>query len=206
MTSEISVLLADDHHVITDALSAFLEMNTSLKVQTASDLEEAKRKIRNESFDIALVDYRMPGVVNSTFVTQLHDEDPSLRVVAFSGQISDATALEIVQAGAKGYIPKSMPASAIPSVLELILAGEIFLPASVHSFERKRQQTIVNVSRLEGEIIKLLALGAVNKEIARDLSLSETNVKMHVRNIFKKLEVRNRTEAALKAKQFNLAP
>lgn len=206
MTSEISVLIADDHNVITDALSSFLELNTTLKVQTASNLDEAKAKIRNETFDIALVDFRMPGVSNSTFITQLHDEDPSIRVVVFSGQISDATALELVKAGAKGYVPKSMPASAIPVVIELILAGETFLPASVHEFEQKRRHTILNISPLETEIINLLAVGAVNKEIARDLSLSETSVKMHVRNIFKKLEVRNRTEAALKAKLLEITP
>lgn len=206
MHTNLSVLIADDHHVITDALSAFLTINSAMQVQTAHSLEDAIQKIRQNHFDIAMIDYRMPGVVNTNFVTQLKEANSDLKVAAFSGAIDDATAMQIIEAGAKGYIPKSVPAASIANILGLVHSGEIFLPSSLLRYANERQQRAGSLTELEHHITQMLAIGAVNKEIARKLKLSEASVKMHVRNIFNKLGVRNRTEAALKAQQLGISP
>ncbi|MCP9482657.1 response regulator transcription factor [Shimia sp. CNT1-13L.2] len=204
MSSNISVLLADDHYLITDILSAFLEAESNISVDAAHTLEEAKEKLRAGKHDIALIDYRMPGVTDTSFVGELAKESPNTKILVFSGAIPDWLAMQIVEAGASGYIPKSMSAQSIVNIICLVKSGQSFIPASLMQFANKKQRSVESLSTLEYQITKMIATGAVNKEIARELNLSDTTVKMHVRSIFSKLDVRNRTEAAIKARHFGI--
>ena len=204
MSSAISVLIADDHYLVTDALSVLLGAEPNITVETAHTFEEAKEKIRAGDFDIAMIDYRMPGVSDTSFVKELIAENPKTKILAFSGAIPDSLAMQIIEAGASGYIPKSMPAQSIINILGLVKSGQSFIPASLMTFANEKKRTVANLSKLEYQITEMVATGAVNKEIARELDLPETSVKMHVRSIFSKLGVRNRTEAAIKARQFGI--
>lgn len=204
MSSEISVLIADDHYLVTDALSVFLGAEPNITVESAHTFEEAKEKVRTGNFDIALIDYRMPGVSDTSFVKELTAENPKTKILAFSGSIPDSLAMQIIDAGASGYIPKSMPARSIINIFGLVKSGQTFVPASLMKFANEKQKRIENLSELEYQIIEMVAVGSVNKEIARELDMPETSVKMHVRSIFSKLGVRNRTEAAIKARHYGI--
>jgi DNA-binding NarL/FixJ family response regulator len=198
------VLIADDHSFVRDLVSNFLLAEGALSAETAADFDETKALVKQKNFDILLLDYQMPGITGIAAIQELRTLSPETKILIFSGNINEATVSEALSMGAVGYIPKTMPAKTIISILSLVQDGQQFLPASFLQYQDRRAKVKQSLSAVETETLRKVATGATNKEIARDLNITETTVKMHLRVICQKLDVKNRTQAALLAHNYTL--
>ena len=122
-------------------------------------------------------------------------------VVLFSGQVRLDGALRAIEVGAKGFIPKTLPLRSLANAIRFVSLGEIFLPPSFAKSIRtqQRKRATGSLSETELDVVRGVTKGKTNKDIARDLGMSEVNVKMHVRSICAKLNVANRTQIAMTA-------
>ena len=200
----LSVLIADDHTLVRDMTSTLLMSGGEFEVETVADFAQAQEALSRRKFNILLLDYRMPGMTGIAAIKELHETAPDTKILIFSGNISESLVSEALTLGAVGYIPKTMPANTLISILNLVQAGQPFLPASFQQYESERSQATKALSPIETEALLRVAEGATNKEIARDLNISEVTVKMHLRSIYHKLNVKNRTQAALAARRYNM--
>lgn len=198
------ILIADDHSFVRDLVSGFLLAEGALTADTAADFDETKALIEQKDFDILLLDYQMPGITGIAAIEELRQLSPETKILIFSGNINEATVSEALSMGAVGYIPKTMPAKTIISILSLVQDGQKFLPASFLQYQDRRTKAKQSLSAVETATLRKVATGATNKEIARDLNITETTVKMHLRVICQKLNVKNRTQAALVAHNYTL--
>jgi two-component system, NarL family, nitrate/nitrite response regulator NarL len=150
-----------------------------------------------ERLDLILLDLRMPGMNGFAGLQAVRQKRPEVPVAILSGQIDPQTIREALQAGAAGYLPKTMRAAGMLHALRLILDGERYVPESALSTAAAAggETSGADLSKRERDVIKLLLLGHTNKEIARDLQVEEVTVALHLRSIYRKLAVRNRTQA-----------
>jgi len=195
------ILIADDETLVRDILALYLNRQSGFVTSTCSTLEEVHTAIeRDGPFDAVLLDFAMPGVRGVPDVARtvvLNDPEP---VVLLSGNASRDVVFAALSAGAKGFLPKSLSPRALINAVNFVLAGEVFLPSSIHEEDGTAQATGKAASGLTGQERRVLAglcEGMSNKEIARHLELSEVTVKMHMRNLMQKLGAKNRTHAAL---------
>lgn len=210
----MNILLADDHPLFTDAIERqLMAAYPDVCIHAVEDLAAANAIIvRIKTIDLAVLDWDMPGMQGASSIKTMRDAHPDLKIVILSGRIDDATVHEILALGVKGFIPKSSPGNAIVSALSVILNGGTYLPVETalsqgrngaSSVRNVASQTMAKaLTEREIEILKLLASGGSNKEIARQLGVQEITIKMHASRIFSKLQVRNRVQAvshALKA-------
>lgn len=215
----MEILLADDHAMVRDGLVPFLErLEPGSTVLEAATLDEAAAAARNaQTLGLAILDLYMPGMNGLVGLKALKAEFPSLPIVILSGSTRSEDAKRAIEAGASGYVPKTMRGETIIGVLRLILAGEKYIPpflfdqrdgegdfmphdpsltgASSPSRE-KAEAALAILTPRERDILNMIVDGAPNKVIARALNLQEVTVKAHLRNMFRKLGVANRTEAA----------
>src|SRR4029077_12481612 len=129
---------------------------------------------------------------------------PGLPVALMSGAARDSDVEEALALGAKGYLPKTMTGKALVRALELMLAGEVYLPSTALRPVTGAPDRRSGLTDREGLVLKQLKEGLANKEIAQRLGIKVATVKMHLRSLSKKLEARNRTELVLKAIQLGL--
>lgn len=206
----MEILLADDHAMVRDGLVPFLERTgPGSTVIEAASLPEAMAAARAATnLGIAVLDLYMPGMNGLQGLAAMRTEFPSLPIVILSGSVKPEDAFQAIEHGANGYIPKTMRGETIIGVLRLVLSGEKYIPPFLFD-HRETIGTSANpgpavdpaspVSRLtprERDILDMIVDGAPNKVIARALTLQEVTVKAHLRNMFRKLGVANRTEAA----------
>lgn len=206
------ILLADDHAMVRDGLIPFLErIEPGARVIEASSFPEALAVVRGTK-DLALVvlDLYMPGMDGLKGLTAMRQEFPDLPIVILSGSTLPGDAYHAIEHGADGYVPKTMRGQTIIGALRLVLSGERYIPPFLfehrdtlgHAPElgpRPALGPASPVARLtprERDILDMIVDGAPNKVIARALTLQEVTVKAHLRNMFRKLGVANRTEAA----------
>lgn len=200
------ILLADDHPLFTDAITRQLAAAyPGVTLHTAEDLTAATALIVDiENIDLAVLDWDMPGMQGLDSIARLRTDYPDLKIVILSGRIDDATVHEVLALGIRGFIPKSSSGNAVVAALSVVLSGGTYLPVETAlSHSRKRLATPPNTARKPGkdlteretDILKLLAQGFSNKEIARQLGVQEITIKMHASRIFAKLRVRNRVQA-----------
>lgn len=210
---EKRILIADDHILVRDAVCEVIRSQGTLGVEVADSFATTVSAIRSAGpFDITLLDVNMPGMEGITSIENIVKEAGSGKVVLFSGDASHNFIMQSVAVGARGFIPKTMRLSALGNALKIIESGELFIPGSILSREIEDRGTAANrraagvpeVSEKEREILKLVATGLQNKEIAWRCGLSEVRVKMHMRAACKKLNATNRTMAAMMAKDLGL--
>jgi DNA-binding NarL/FixJ family response regulator len=161
---------------------------------------------RNSRYDVAVLDLHMPGMNGLEGLGKVISGWPALPVALMSGAASDSDVERALSMGARGYLPKTMPGKTLVRALELILAGDIYLPSTalrpmIGSGAPDRRSGLTD---REGQVLKQLKEGLANKEIAQQLGINVVTVKMHLRSLSKKLEARNRTELVLKAIQLGL--
>lgn len=204
----MDIVLADDHGVVRDGLIPFVEgVAEGVRVTEAETFEEALSAARQcRDLGLVILDLYMPGMSGVAGIQAMRRQFPSVPLAIVSGSIETSDALRVMESGASAYIPKTMRGGAIQRVLRLVLGGEQYLPPFLlGSFARGQAPAERPPGRLGGlsprelDILRGLVDGAPNKQIARDLNLQEVTVKAHLRSIFRKLEVRNRTEAAMVA-------
>lgn len=209
----MQILVADDHKLVRDGLKPFLhELDPSAEILDASNLDEAvAAAVKAEGLGLVLLDLMMPGMDGLKGLETLRAKVPNIPVVIVSGFSSRDHVVAAVQAGAAGFIPKTVSGSALVNALRLVLSGEKYLPSSTFFEESGAQMPSMQpagpakpvgvpapfdkLSRREAEILLLLIEGRTNKEIAISLDLQEITIKVHLRNVYRKIGAANRAQA-----------
>lgn len=207
---KIRVLIADDHQVVREGLSAILRTKEDIEVVgEVKDGTEAVEQARRLKPDVILMDISMPRMNGVEATRQIRREQPEIGVVVLTMYDDENYIYDLVKAGATGYLLKDSDSSQIVKAIKTVARGESLIHPSVaskilHEFTsmaqgkgqpvKKRAQEL---SDREVEVLKLVSDGKTNKEIANVLNLSEKTIKNHVRNIFHKLQVYDRTQAAI---------
>ena len=211
----IKILLVDDQPLFREGLRTLLSVHSDFEVVgEAGNGEEALRLSRSLAPSVVLMDLQMPILDGVTATRRLHEELPDCRVIVLTTFDDDEMVFDGLRAGALGYLLKDAPSEKLAEAIRFAARGESFLQPSVAAkvvaeFARlTRKPNLANLveplSDREVEILRLIAGGASNREIAETLFLAEGTVKNHVTNILGKLGVRDRTQAALKARESGL--
>jgi DNA-binding NarL/FixJ family response regulator len=203
VADRIRVLLVDDHAVVREGLRAFLQLQPDIEVVGEADGGETALAVaaRVEP-DVVLMDLLMPDGDGIAAIRGLRAAQPKARVLVLSSYIDDAQVFSAIQAGAGGYQLKDIQPEALADAIRDVHAGRPALHAEAQARLMHRAADPPTGSRLtprERDVLKLLAEGFPNKEIARRLFVSEKTVKTHVSSILQKLGVQDRTQAALAA-------
>lgn len=206
----IRILVADDHSVVRQGLRMFLGLDPELEVVgEAADGEEAVRKAEELKPDVVLMDLLMPKMDGITATATIRRALPDTEVIALTSVLEDASVVAAVRAGAIGYLLKDTQADELCSSIHAAAAGQVRLAPQAAARLMHEVRTPENPDMLtdrEIEVLRLLAQGQANKEIARALHIAEKTVKTHVSNILAKLGVQSRTQAALYALRVGIAP
>ena len=206
----IRVLIADDHAVVRQGLRTFLALDPELElVGEAEDGAEAVRLTRDLRPDVVLMDLLMPGMDGIAATQVIRREHPDTEVVALTSVLEDASVVGAVRAGAIGYILKDAKVQELLRAIRAAAAGQAQLSPKAAARllrEVRAPDNPEELSERETEVLRLLARGHANKEIARDLGIAEKTVKTHVSSILGKLGLQSRTQAALHAGRIGLVP
>jgi two-component system, NarL family, response regulator LiaR len=199
----VRVLIADDHAVVRQGLKMFLDLDSSLEiVAEAADGEEAVRLTRKFKPDVVLMDIMMPVMDGISATKKIRQEMPEVEVIALTSVLEDGAVVKAVRAGAIGYLLKDTQADELCQAIKAAAAGQVKLSPQAAARLMQEVRTPddkIALTEREIDVLRLLALGKANKEIALQLSIGETTVKTHVSNILLKLGVASRTQAALYA-------
>jgi DNA-binding NarL/FixJ family response regulator len=212
----IRVLIADDQTLFREGLRAVLTAHGIDVVGEAGDGHQAIEQARRLCPDVVLMDLRMPLLDGVEATRRLSQLERPPRVIALTTFEDDAALFEVLRAGARGYLLKDAPSAQLVAAIELSMRGETLLAPAIaakliHAFARtptpgpQNAAAELGLSERELSVVRLLAQGAANKEIGTRLNIAEGTVKNHVTNIFTKLGVTDRTQAALKARTLGLA-
>jgi DNA-binding NarL/FixJ family response regulator len=210
----IRVLLADDQALFREVLHTLLSVQVDIEVVgEAANGEEALRLAAETRPDVVLMDLQMPVLDGVAATRRLQAELPQCRVIVLTTFDDDEYVFEGLRAGAVGYLLKDTPSKRLIEAIQLAVRGESFLQPSIASkviaelarnAKPASQPLTEPLTPRESDILSLLARGLSNREIAEQLFLTEGTVKNHVTNILGKLGVRDRTQAALRARELGL--
>ena len=201
------ILLADDHELVLDGFKAVIERHAPVaEVATARNFDEAFALVlANGCYDLTLLDLNMPGMQGLEGLKRMVAQCPDSAVAIITGMVTKPVATSALAAGAKGFIPKTLSGAKLIAALEMMMAGEVYAPADLMRASGATEGLkVVGAEVLtprELEVAAMLVKGASNKEIARALDLQEVTVKLHVRNLCRKLETKNRTQIAVRLAQ-----
>lgn len=199
----IRVLIVDDHSVVREGLRMFLDRDPDLKVVgEAADGAKALHLARLLQPDVVVMDLLMPVLDGIASIKAIRNELPKTEVLAFTGVLESASVIEAIRAGAIGYLLKDTQAAELRAAIKAAAQGHMQLSpqTSPYLLDAVRLPAYPNPLTLrEMDVLRLLAQGHSNKEIARTLHLVEETVKFHVRHILSKLGVQSRTQAVLAA-------
>ncbi len=201
------VLIADDHGLVRDTIASFLTSEGDVQVVTAQDLDSAISVMQDQGrFDLVLLDFNMPGMNGLSGLERGIDKFPNQPFAILSGSAPSRTAQDALDAGALGFLPKSMGAKSLLNAIRFMASGESYVPAELMraNAEEKDHPLKHQLSSREIEVLNGLCRGLSNKEIARELDLQEVTIKLHVRTLCRKVEAKNRTHAAMIAKEAGL--
>jgi len=209
----IRVLIVDDHGVVREGLRAYLELEPDIQViGEARDGQEAVRRASELQPDVVLMDLVMPNMGGVDATTRIKEQQPHVHVIVLTSFLEDDQVVPAIKAGATSYLLKDVAASDLARAIRAARAGQAQLHPEVA--RRLMQQVTAprkpdagaQLTEREREVLRLLADGRSNKEIARALVVSERTVKGHVSNILGKLGLQDRTQAALYAVRHGFAP
>ncbi|HVO89121.1 MAG TPA: response regulator transcription factor [Casimicrobiaceae bacterium] len=191
------MLCVDDHPIVRQGIVSLLGVQPDMAVVAeASNGREAIQAFRTHRPDITLMDLQMPEMGGLDAISALRAEFPDARIIVLTTYAGDAQALRALQAGARGYLLKNALHKELVDTIRAVHAGKKALSPDV-SFELAEHATDDVLTPAEVRVLRLIAQGNANKEIARALSLSEETVKGQVRNILSKLDAKDRTHAAM---------
>lgn len=201
------VLIADDHRLLSDTLYLWL-LQEKIEATLTVDVQSTRAAIAgNKPIDLILLDYGMPGMNGLDGLATVLAEANGTKVALISGFAQREVVHRALEMGAIGFLPKSLPAKTFVNAVRFMAMGEQYLPFEFMNLPNEplcQHPLIQKLSKREREVLQLLSVGRSNKEIARDLSLQEPTVKLHVASVYRKLGSRNRAQAAVVAKEAGL--
>ena len=218
-SSPIRVVVADDQRAIREALAMMLDNEADISVVgTAADGAEAIGLAGGNGADVVLMDLRMPGTDGVTATRQLRESDPDVKVVVLTTFADDVSIQDALLAGAVGYLTKDAGHRQIILAVRSAAAGQTVLDPAVHSAllrntvqgraaaaEQPSGEVADGLTPREVDVLRGIAHGRSNAEIAGELYISEVTVKSHINHLFAKIQVRNRAEAVRYAYDHGLA-
>jgi NarL family two-component system response regulator LiaR len=206
----ISVVIVDDHGMVREGLRQFLTEDPEITVVgEASDGASGVQLVQSLRPAVVLMDVMMPVLDGISATASLRHCCPESRVIILSNHVERSTVIHAVKAGAVGYLLKDALAEELCHAIKEVVQGNVhFAPqASIFLLREVREPNLPeNLTEREADVLRLLAQGRSNKDIARHLHIVEDTVKTHVRHILSKLGVQSRTQAALYATRLNLVP
>jgi len=213
MTEKIRILIADDHSVVREGLRALIDTEAGMElVGEAADGVEAVSLARELQPDVILLDLIMPRMTGIEAIGEIRDEDPDARVLILTSFAEDEKVYAAIKAGALGYLLKdASPRELLQAIRDVYRRQLSIHPSIAHKLMRELQRssdlplTEDPLTTREVEVLRLIAQGLANQEIADRLVISERTVRTHVSNILGKLHLANRTQAALYALREGLA-
>ena len=204
----IRLLVADDHEVVRQGLRTFLGLDADLElVGEARDGREAVEMAGRLKPDVVLMDLVMPEMDGIAATDAIHRDFPEVQVIALTSVLENASVADALRAGAIGYLLKNASPQNLHRGIRAAVAGQVFLsPEAAAQLVRqvKAPESPEPLTPREIEVLRLLALGRANKQIAREMGVGEETVKTHVSNILGKLQAGSRTQAALHAIRIGL--
>lgn len=213
--SKIKLLIADDHTMFRQGLKQILELERDITVVAlASNGDEAARLANTYNPDIVLMDINMPGTNGLQAIKEMKQEGISSKIIVLTIHEDREYLFKTLQMGAEGYVLKDAEPSVLIDAIRSVYNGHSYIQPNmtrelVKEFNRvtlherdKGEES--SLTTREIEVLELIAEGMINKQIARQLYISEKTVKNHVSNIFKKLNVSDRTQAAIYAFKHNI--
>jgi NarL family two-component system response regulator LiaR len=206
LADPIRVLVVDDHAVVREGLRAFLELQDGIEVAgEAADGEEALAAADRLRPDVVLMDLVMPRLDGISALRALRERLPDARVIVLTSFLDDDKLLPALRAGAAGYLLKNAQPQELARAVRVAHAGEALLDPVVAArlvdslATDEAEQPLDRLTPREREVLELIGRGFPNKQIARRLNLSEKTVKTHVGHVLAKLDVTDRTQAAVLA-------
>jgi DNA-binding NarL/FixJ family response regulator len=205
------IIIADDHPLFRQALlgtlkSKFIDTHW-IEAQTIPELEQQLTN-HNDS-DILLLDLNIPGAHGFSTLIHIRNHYPQIPVVIVSAHEDQDTISKAMEYGAAGFIPKSTPVDLIFTAIQQVLFGNTWVPEAFQASEKEGQCTeiserVASLTQQQYKILLMFAQGLLNKQIAYDLHVSEATIKAHATAIFRKLDVRNRTQAVIAIGQLDI--
>ena len=198
------VLIADDHPLYREAAALQVRrLYPHADVGEVSSLPELRQTASQSdaSYDLILLDYHMPGM-SPKALADLVGELTATPLAVISGTAANAEIRAAVHAGVRGFIPKTSSPEHFAHALQILLAGGSSVPAEIFLDQPANDVTepwLAQMSERERDVLRGVSQGQSNKEIGRQMGLAEVTVKLHLRNIFRKMDVKSRSEAAVKA-------
>jgi len=204
MGTELTIIIADDHPLFRTALvqavhMALEQVNLLEADSIASLLQQLEA---TGEVDLLLLDLKMPGANGFSGLTHLRSQYPDLPVVVISANEDPQVIRQAMHLGASGFIPKSSPMKQLVSALHEIIAGNSWFPPGIEEIPPTPEQQalaarLASLTPQQYRVLVMLNEGLLNKQIAYELGVSEATIKAHVTAIFRKLEVKNRTQAVI---------
>ena len=206
------IVLADDHKLVAEALQEYLKkLQPEIEVSQTGNFDDALARVTEaRSVDLVILDMHMPGMNGLEGLKVMRSRFPDLPVVMMSGVAEYEQIREAFDQGAAGFIPKDLSGKAMLKALEMVLSGEVYVPSKLlHEPPAEKPgagdgefapgNPLSSLTPRESQVLSLLIQGNSNKEIARQLKVKEITAAFHLKGVFRKLEVSNRTEAVIAA-------
>ena len=215
---DMKALVIDDHPLMREAIRNVLgQLQPDAAIVMAADCEQGLDAAEGMEADLVVLDLGLPGLSGVRAIRAWRERHPGVPVVVLSATTDRQTVLAAIGAGAAGFIPKSSSNDVMLNAVRLVLAGGRYLPPEVlshgsdvdHPRARAGHATTMSIETLglsarQAEVLKLIAKGASNKVICRELGLAERTVKAHITAVFRALKVTSRTQAAIEASRLGL--
>lgn len=211
MIQPTKIIIADDHPLFRQALLGMLKAKLTqtqwLEAQTIEELEQ-RLKAHDDS-DLVLLDLHIPGAHGFNTLIHVRSHYPQIPVVVVSAFEDNDTIAKTMEYGAAGFVPKSTPVDDIFEAIEQVLMGNVWVPEAFSKSVRNPEHSdiaaqVASLTQQQHRILMMFAQGLLNKQIAYDLNVSEATIKAHATAIFKKLNVRNRTQAVIALSELEL--